>query len=123
MVILIVDGDVHRQRQLKTVLSSLGLKTAMIECASDFKSAITALRQTRFDCCFVAANEARDEMIAFLTEVRQGLIGRFLTLMAYSASATREAVVSAVDAGADTFLAYPFTPENVEQALNKVRPG
>jgi CheY-like chemotaxis protein len=122
MVILIVDGDLHRQRQLKTVLSSLGLKTATIECASDFKSAITVLRQTRFDCCFVAANEAREETIAFLNEVRQGLIGKSLTIIAYSPSATREDVVAAVDAGADTFLAYPFTPENVEQALNKVRP-
>jgi CheY-like chemotaxis protein len=122
MVILIVDGNLHRQRQLKTVLGSLGYKTAAVECVPDFKSGLTALRQRRFDCCFVAMSVTKEQTRTLLDEVRAGPVSKSLIIIVFGPSATKEDVVCAIEAGANLFLTYPFTPQHVESILARVSP-
>jgi CheY-like chemotaxis protein len=117
MVILIVDGNLHRQRQLRTVLGSLGYRTAAVECVPDFKSGLTTLRQRRFDCCFVAMSGPKEQTRSFLDEVRSTMVLRSLYIIVFGPAATKEEVVCAIEAGANLFLTYPFTPEHVESAL------
>ena len=120
MVILIVDGNLHRQRQLRSVLGSLGYKTAAVECVPDFKAGLTTLRQRRFDCCFVAMCGTKEQTKSFLDGVRSTSVTKSLSIIVFGPSTTKEDVVSAIEAGANLFLTYPFTPEHVESALAQV---
>ena len=121
MKILIVEPDANRQRQLRTILSSLGHKSGEIETVVDAKSAINTLRKKRFDCTFLAMTSGIDAL-ALLKEIRGGASGKSLPSIVYSSEVTKENVVAAAEAGATTFLAYPFSVSDVENVMKKALP-
>jgi CheY-like chemotaxis protein len=121
MSFLIVDGNLHRQRQLKSVLASLGYKTTSIECVADPRTALAMLKKKRVDCCFVAISGERAELESFLSEVRDSLSVKALGIIVFAPGATKEDVFSAIRAGANSFLAYPFSPRDVEEVLKHVQ--
>lgn len=118
MKILIVEPDPNRQRQLRTILASLGHKSGELETVSDSKSAINTLRKKRFDCVFLAMCPGLDAL-ALLKEIRSGSSSRSLPCIVYSSDVTKENVVSAAEAGANTFLAYPFSVSDVESVIKQ----
>ena len=117
MKILIVEVDSGRQRQLRTILSSLGHKSAEIESAGDQKSAISLLRKKRFDCSFVSMSCPQFDSIELLKNIRTGGSSRNLPVVMYSTEVTKDNVVASHEAGASGFLAYPFSVSDVEGAL------
>lgn len=117
MKILIVEPDPNRQRQLRTILASLGHKSGEIDTVTDAKSAINTLRKKRFDCTFLAMQPPLDAL-ALLKEMRSGS-SKGLPSIVYSSEVTKENVVSAAEAGATTFLAYPFSVSDVEAVIKQ----
>lgn len=118
MKILIVEADPNRQRQLRTILTSLGHKSADIESVNDAKSAITSLRKKRVDCCFVAMSSQVDA-IALIKDIRGGASSKATPVIVFSMDVTKENVVSSAEAGASSFLAYPFSVSDVESSMKQ----
>jgi two-component system chemotaxis response regulator CheY len=118
MKILIVEPDATRQRQLRTILASLGHKSGDTETAPDAKSAINVLRKKRFDCAFLAMSPSLDAL-ALLRELRSGSGSKSLPAVVYSSEVTKENVIAAAEAGATTFLAYPFSVSDVENVIQR----
>jgi len=119
MKILIVEPDAMRQRQLRTILASLGHKSAEIETVPDAKAAINTLRKKRFEMTFLSMSPPLDG-IALLKEIRAGSSTKSLPSIVYSSDVTKENVISAAEAGATTFLAYPFSVSDVELVMKQV---
>ena len=117
MKILIVEPDTSRQRQLRTILASLGHKSGEIESVSDNKSAVNTLRKKRFDLAFIAMGPSLDAL-GLLKEIKSGS-SKGLPAIVYSSEVTKENVVSAHEAGAATFVAYPFSVSDVETVVNQ----
>ena len=118
MKILIIEPDANRQRQLRTILASLGHKSGECETAGDSKSAINTLRKKRFDCIFLAMGAAGVDSLGMLKEIRGGS-SKGLPCIVYSSEVTKENVISAAEAGATTFLAYPFSVSDVETVIKQ----
>ena len=118
MKILIIEADPNRQRQLRTILTSLGHKSADIESVNDAKSAIASLRKKRVDCCFVALS-AQVDAVALVKEIRGGASSRGTPVIVFSSEVTKENVISSAEAGASSFLAYPFSVSDVESSMKQ----
>ena len=119
MKILIVEPDTNRQRQLRTILTSLGHKSADVETANDSKSALSLLRKKRFDCGFICMGSPQMDGMELLKGLRGGASTKSLPLIVYSGEVTKENVIAAHEAGSSAFLAYPFSVSDVETALIK----
>lgn len=124
MKILIVEADPNRQRQLRTILTSLGHKSAEVESVSDAKAAMNTLRKKRFDCGFVAIGTSPVDGLALVKEIKSSASSKSIAIVAFSGEVTKENVIACAEAGAASFLAYPFSVSDVEsamkQALSKV---
>ncbi|MFN8389765.1 MAG: response regulator [Bdellovibrionota bacterium] len=118
MKTLIVEPDPNRQRQLRTILSSLGHKSGEIETVADAKTAINTLRKKRFDCVFVSMAPPI-EALPLVKEMRGGSGAKSLPIIVYSSEVTKENVIAAAEAGANTFLAYPFSVSDVENVIKQ----
>ena len=119
MKIIIVEADANRQRQLRTILTSLGHKSAEVETTLDDKSAISLLRKKRFDCGFVSLGSGYFDAIKLLKNIRTGGTSRNLPVVMYAAEVTKENVLASHESGANGFLAYPFSVSDVEAVLLK----
>lgn len=117
MKILIVEPDTSRQRQLRTILSSIGHKSGEIETANDSKGAISLLRKKRFDISFVAMDAEQFDALELLKNIRTGGSSRGLPVVMYTPDVTKDKVVGAHEAGASGFLAYPFSVSDVETVI------
>lgn len=124
MKILIVEADPNRQRQLRTILTSLGHKSAEVESVVDAKSAMNLLRKKRFDCGFIAIGTTAVDGLALLKDIKGSPSNKSLAIVAFSMEVTKENVIACAEVGASSFLAYPFSVSDVEssmkQALSKV---
>jgi len=118
MKILIVEPDTNRQRQLRTILASLGHKSGELETVADAKAGINAVRKKRFDCAFITLTPPIDGL-ALVKEIRGSGSTKSMALIVYSTEVTKENVISAKEAGATTFLAYPFSVSDVELVLKQ----
>lgn len=118
MKLLIVEPDMMRQRQLRTILTSLGHKSSDIEAIGDSKTAIGLIKKKKFDCTFLSMGETIDA-ITIINDVRQSVSSKHLPMVVFSVNPTKESVMQATQAGASSFLAYPFSVNEVENALVK----
>lgn len=116
MKIFIIESDTARQRQLRTILSSLGYKSHDIEMDHDGKRALNTLRKKRFDCVF-AGLMTNEDVARFLKDVRSGVSTKNLPICIYASDVTKDRVVAAMESGATTFLSYPFSVNDVEAAI------
>jgi CheY-like chemotaxis protein len=119
MKILIVEPDANRQRQLRTILSSIGHKSGEIESTSDAKSAVSLLRKKKFDLSFVLLHDGGFDGLELLKNIRSGGSSRSLPVVIYSSDVTKENVLEAHETGSNAFLAYPFSVSDVENVIMK----
>lgn len=117
MKILIVESDTNKQRQLRTILTSLGHKSADIESVSDNRSALSALRKKRYDCAFLELVSGGVDGMGLLKDIRTSGSSRSLPVVIYGGDITKENVIAAHEAGASGFLAYPFSVSDVENVI------
>lgn len=118
MRILILESDTNRQRQLRTILVSLGHKSSEMETATDIKSATNLLRKKRFEVMFVSMFDTATAL-PFIKDTRASSGGKSMLCVGYSSEVTKENVVAAVEAGASKFLGYPFSVSDVEEVLKQ----
>ena len=120
MDILIVEPRPERQRQLRTILSSLGHRTTSIDSVVDFTRAMTALRKKKYDICFLALNPPQTSATTFLKEIRMSSVNKNLAVVVIiGPGAKKEDITTLIQVGATSFLAYPFSACNVEDAIKK----
>lgn len=121
MKLLIVEPDMMRQRQLRTILTSLGHKSVDIEAVNDAKSALNLIKKKKIECTFISMGESIDA-VQMITEVRSSPSTKNLGMVVFSVNPTKDSVMAATQAGASAFLAYPFSVNEVENAVNKSAP-
>src|SRR3954467_8196038 len=102
MKILIIESNAHPQRQLRTILASLGNKSGEIEAATDAKAALGALSKKRFDCIFVSTL-AKLDAVSVLKSIHPEGTSKVPTVV-YGPKLTKESLIAAAEAGATAFL-------------------
>jgi CheY-like chemotaxis protein len=118
MKLLIVEPDMMRQRQLRTILTSLGHKSVDIEAVGDGKSAVNLIKKKKIECTFISMGETIDA-VQIINDVRSSPSTKNLGMVVFSVNPTKDSVMAATQAGASSFLAYPFSVNDVENAVVK----
>jgi CheY-like chemotaxis protein len=117
MKILITESDPIRQRQLRTILTSLGHKSAEIEAVSDSKSTMGSLRKKKFDVAFLCHEPGVGvNGLDILKELRSGN-SKTLPIVLFSPNLSKEVLLEGHQVGANGFLSYPFTVSDVESSM------
>jgi len=116
MRIIIAEPDTSRQRQLRTILTSLGHKSADVETALDSKTTMSLLRKKRFDIAFFCHAPLSFDGLKLVQDIRSSN-SKSLPIVLYSSSLDRETLLSANECGANGFLAYPFSVSDVEDSI------
>ena len=116
---LILEIEASRQRQLRTILASMGHKSADIEICLDAKTALGLLKKRKFDIAFVCISTPANEELGLVRDIRGGRFLASLPIVGYSPEVSREAVIEAKEAGVSSFLAYPFSVSDVEGVITQ----
>lgn len=116
MRIIIAEPDTARQRQLRTILTSLGHRSAEVETFTDSKGTLSAIRKKRFDIGFFAHIPSVFDGLKLIKDLRSGT-SKSLPVVLYSTSLDRDTLISANENGANGFLAYPFSVSDVENSI------
>ncbi len=117
MRILVAEPDPIRQRQLRTILSSMGHRSADIDTVTDQRSLTSSVRKKRYDIIFLchAPNEGMDAL-KVVEDLKSGS-SKSVPVVLFSTMMDRELVLGANQAGANGFLGYPFSVNDVEAAV------
>ena len=119
MKLFIIDNETTRLRNLRSILASLGYKSADVESCDDPTQAVGLLKKKHYDCMFVYMTMPKLSGLDLVKEVRGNSRLRSLPVVIYSAEVSKETVVTAVQAGASGFLGYPFSVSDVESSLKQ----
>src|SRR5262249_48007835 len=114
--LLIIDPIAGRQRQLRTVLTSLGFRASHIQNTTEVAEARRLLRRRHYLCCFAAQSAEALDLVKYL---RADMFLRKQPIVIFREACTRESVLEAAAAGATSFLAYPFCATDVEGIIRK----
>jgi len=117
MRILIAEPDAMRQRQLRTILSSIGHRSADIDTVVDQRGLNSNIRKKRYDIIFLS-HAPLDGMdaIKLVGDLKAGS-SKSVPVVLFSTMMDRELVLGANQAGANGFLGYPFSVNDVEGAV------
>ena len=117
MRILIAEPDAIRQRQLRTILSSIGHRSADIDTVTDQRTLTSNVRKKRYDVIFLshAPSEGMDAL-KVVGDLKAGS-SKSVPVVIFSTMMDRELVLGANEAGANGFLGYPFSVGDVEDAV------
>lgn len=117
MKIFIIDNEVARQRNLRAILQSLGYKSGEVESSDDPALGISELKKRQYGALFVYLEMPKMNALDLARTVRSSSRLKQLPIVVYSADVSKDNVMSAVEAGANGFLGYPFSVSDVESAL------
>lgn len=119
MKILIIDNEMTRQRNLRAILSSLGYKSAEIDSSDDPNAGITHLKKKTYNVVFMYREFPKISGIEVLQEIRSNARFRSIPIVLYSSEINKDIIVEGVQAGANSFLGYPFSVSDVESAMEQ----
>jgi CheY-like chemotaxis protein len=117
MKILIIDSEMTRQRNLRSILSSLGYKSAEIDSADDPNVGISNMKKKTYNVVFMYREFPKVSGIEILQEIRSNARFRGVPIVLYSSEINKDVIVEGVQAGANSFLGYPFSVSDVESAM------
>ena len=120
MRILIVDAEPRRPRQLRIILSCLGLRLTNVLNAQDLRAASGLLIKRPFDCVFMHIELTDGGAFEAVHIVRNKVLPS-TKVCVYGPTTTRQHVLEARTAGASSFLVYPFTTGDVKVAIYPFR--
>jgi DNA-binding response OmpR family regulator len=116
MKILITENDPNRQRQLRTILTSLGHKSANIETAADGKSAMNIIKKKKFDILFLCHETGGLNGLELLKEFKN-TSSKSTPVILFSPNLSKEVLLEGHQIGANGFLSYPFSVNDVESSM------
>ncbi len=116
MKILITESDPNRQRQLRTILTSLGHKSANIETASDGKSTMSSARKKKFDMMFLCHEIGGINGLELIKELKSSSF-KSVPIILFSPNLSKEVLLEGHQIGANGFLSYPFSVNDVESSM------
>lgn len=123
MRIFILDNEMVRLRNLRSILASLGYKSAEVESSDDPTNTLNALKKKPYNVLFVVMTHPKMHGFDIVKEIRSSARLKSLPVIVYSGEVSKENVVSAAQAGASAFLGYPFSVSDVESALKVALKG
>ncbi len=116
MKVLLVDDSSTMRRIQKNVLAKLGL-TDVIE-ADDGVSAQIKLENKKVDLILLDWNMPNMDGLTFLKYIRE--IGVTTPVIMVTTQGEKENVLEALQAGANSYVVKPFTPEILTKRINDV---
>ena len=122
LVVLIADKNAHMRRILRSILREFNIRTVTETGAPE--DAVRLLAIKPFDLAFIewAPDFDGNSVIRQIRRDRQAL-SRMIPLIVTSAYTEVQHVITSRDAGADQFLAKPFTAKLIYQHLKAVIEG
>ena len=119
MRVLVVDDFATMRKIIKNVLKQISIDN-VVE-AENGKHALSVLRSDDID--FIISDWIMPEMtgIEFLKACKADSKFRSIPFIMITAEAERDNVLEAIQAGVDNYIAKPFTPDKLQDAINKAR--
>ncbi|WP_138420713.1 response regulator [Aquibacillus sediminis] len=114
--ILVTDDAAFMRMQLKDILGKLGHE--VVGEAENGQDAIEKYAELQPDLVTMDITMPELDGVEALKAIKQKDAGA--TVIMCSAMGQQDRVVEAIQAGAKDFIVKPFTPDRIEEALNKV---
>ena len=118
MNILIVDDTQSIRRIVKNVLKELGFKN--FEESENGEDAYDKLQGGGFAFAIVDWNMPVLTGIELVRKIKANDDLKDVKILMLTAEAEKERVIEAIQAGVDNYLIKPFTPESLEDKVNKI---
>ena len=119
MKILVVDDFATMRKIVKNVLKQIHLENTLE--AENGKKALELLNKEEVD--LIISDWIMPEMtgIEFLKACKADPKFKTIPFIMITAEAQRDNVLEAIQAGVDNYIAKPFTPDKLQDAINKAR--
>ena len=117
--VLIVEDSSAMRAFVRAALETQSLAREVIEAASGFE-ALRLLPRERFDLAFVDINMPDIHGLEVIKLMRASPIHRLVPLIVISSEASQRDRERGLALGADTWLAKPFTPEQLADEVRRV---
>jgi len=119
MKILVVDDFATMRKIVRNVLKQIHLENTLE--AENGKKALEILNKEDVD--LIISDWIMPEMtgIEFLKACKADPKFRSIPFIMITAEAQRDNVLEAIQAGVDNYIAKPFTPDKLQDAINKAR--
>ncbi len=115
MRVLVIDDEANIRKTTVVALQAMSHETAEAEKG---ETALSLLESTHFDVAFLdlkLGDESGMELLPKLLKVNPNL-----DIVVFTAYASIESAVEAMQAGAADYIEKPFTPEQIRQVLSKI---
>jgi len=117
--ILIIDNEMTRQRNLRSILTSLGFKSADLESTDDPTIALGNMKKKSFNLVFIYRDLGKTNALAVVKDIRGNMRLKATPVIIYSSEISKDIIVESVKGGASGFLGYPFSVSDVETAMKQ----
>jgi two-component system chemotaxis response regulator CheY len=118
MRILVVDDFSTMRRIIKNILKQLEFNNVVD--ADDGSSAWEVLNKDKIDFVISDWNMPKMSGLELLKKVRNSEEFADLPFLMVTAEGQQENIIEAVQAGVSNYIVKPFTPETIEQKINKI---
>lgn len=115
--ILVVDDSVSIRGMLKAFLEPKGYR--IIE-ASGGRAGLEKVKQEKLDLVITDQNMPGLDGLGFVKGIREGDNNKSVPVMVLTTETSDEMKAKFRAAGANGWMSKPFTPERLEQAMNKL---
>jgi two-component system chemotaxis response regulator CheY len=115
---LVVDDFATMRRIVRNLLKELGFTN--VEEAEDGAAALTKLRQGGFEVVVSDWNMPNMDGLSLLQTMRADAELKSLPFLMITAEAKKENIAAAVQAGASSCIAKPFTAATLQDKLDKI---
>jgi len=115
--VLIVDGSSAMRRIIGKVLKNMGI-TEILQ-AADGVDAISLLSDTSVDLILADWNMPRMNGLRMVKKLREKKGTASIPIIMVTTEAERSSVVEAIKAGANNYLAKPFTPDALTKKIKE----
>jgi len=116
--ILVVDDFPSVRRLLLTALKKIGFSD--IHLSEDGATALDALNRKKFDLILADWNMPGIDGMALLKTIRSKDKFKDIPFMMVTAETTKENVIQAIEAGANSYIVKPFTFEALEAKISRI---
>lgn len=121
MKILLVDDSRTTRRVIANLLFSIGLTD--VHQAENGKNALTKLKNAgNFELLITDWNMPEMNGLDLVKAVRSEPALKNIRILMVTAEATRDAVISAVQAGINGYVTKPFSAATLKEKINKIAP-